>query len=103
MSPRLPVHPRVPALRRSALRCTLSGIRAASPSASRLETPAVTRHREAEDKIDRGNEDVDLDRKLLPGRIDDRGLGRRQQVEDADDQDEAGVLEEGDEGVDQRR
>src|SRR5699024_11457192 len=37
------------------------------------------------------------------GRIDDRGLRRRQQVEDADDQDQAGVLEEGDEGVDQRR
>jgi hypothetical protein len=74
-----------------------------SPPARCLKAAAVARHREAKGKIDRGDEDVDFDRKLLPAGIDDRGLGRRQQVEDTDDQDEAGVLEESNERIDQRR
>src|SRR3954470_8676250 len=69
----------------------------------RLQALAVFRHGEAEDEVDGADGQVDLDAEALPGRLDDRRLARRQQVEDADDQDEAGVLEEADEGVDQRR
>src|SRR5262249_45659115 len=53
-------------------------------------------------EIDQRDEDVDLDAKRLPGWVDDCGLRRCQEIEDADDQDEAGILEEGDEGIDQR-
>src|SRR3954469_5549416 len=69
----------------------------------RFETPAVARHREAEAEVDQGYEYIDFDAERLPGRVDDRGLGRRQEIEDADDQDQAGILEEGDERIDQRR
>src|ERR1051326_6649212 len=65
--------------------------------------PAIARHGKAEAEIDQRDEDIDLDAECLPGGIDDGGLRRGEQVEDADDQDKAGILEEGDEGVDQRR
>src|ERR1700761_6575146 len=80
-----------------------AGWQSSARGALRLEMPAVARHGEAEGEIDQGYEDVDLDAEALPGRIDDGRLRGREQVEDADDQDEAGVLEEGDEGVHQRR
>src|SRR5690349_8389902 len=82
-----------------------SRLRLASPGLSGLplQPPAVARHRKAEREIDHRHEHIDLDAELLPDRIDDRGLRRGQQIENADDEHEAGVLEEGDEGVHQRR
>src|SRR3954454_15720721 len=68
-----------------------------------FETPAVAGHREAEGEIDQRDEDIDLDAERLPGRIDDRGLGGGQEIEDADDEDQAGILEECDERIHQRR
>src|SRR5258707_2892972 len=68
-----------------------------------FETPAVAGHREAEGEIDQRDEYVDFDAERLPRRIDDRGLRGGQEIEDADDQDQAGILEEGDERVHQRR
>src|SRR5262249_35964855 len=71
--------------------------------ALRFKMPAVARHGEAEREIDRRDKCIHFDAEGLPSGIDDRGLCRGEQVEDTDDQDEAGILEEGDEGVDQGR
>src|SRR5215813_3130786 len=68
-----------------------------------LEILAVARHREAEAEIDEGGEDGDLAREARPVGIDQRLVGGVEEVEDADDQHQRGVLEEADEGVDQRR
>src|SRR5258705_12755197 len=68
-----------------------------------FETPAVAGHREAEGEIDQRDEYIDFDAEGLPGRIDDRGLGGRQEIEEADDQDQAGILEECDERIHQWR
>src|SRR5215813_9061605 len=68
-----------------------------------LEILAVARHREAEAEVDEGGEQVDLAREARPVGIDQRLVGGVQEVEDADDQHQRGVLEEADEGVDQRR
>src|SRR5262245_58736903 len=63
---------------------------------------AVLRHGEAEDEVDDRDEDIGLDAEAAPGRLDGRDLGRAQQIVNADDNDQRGVLEHADEGVDQR-
>src|SRR5262249_17055205 len=68
-----------------------------------LQTPAVTRHGEAKHEIDHPHHDIDLDAEALPGRIDDCGFCRCEQVEDADDEDQSCILEESDEGIDKGR
>src|SRR5216683_1450622 len=68
-----------------------------------LEILAVARHRVAEAEIDEGGEQVDLAGETGPVGIDQRLVGGVEEVEDADDQHQRGVLEEADEGVDQRR
>src|SRR5260370_24072931 len=68
-----------------------------------LEILAVARHREAEAEIDEGGEQVDLAREARPVGVDERLVGAVEEVEDADDQHQRGVLEEADEGVDQGR
>src|SRR6266436_8763667 len=67
--------------------------------ALRFEAPAVARDRKAEREINRSDEQVDLDAERLPDGIDDGGLRCRQQVEDADDQNQTGILEEREEGI----
>src|SRR5919112_5465671 len=69
----------------------------------RLQGLAVLRHGEAEHEVDGAHRQVDLDAEPLPRRLDNGGLARRQQVEDADDEHQRGVLKEADEGVHQRR
>src|SRR3712207_640270 len=69
----------------------------------RLQVLAVLRHGEAEHEVDGAHRQVDLHAEALPRRLDDGRLARRQQVEDADDEHQRGVLEEADEGVHQRR
>ena len=68
-----------------------------------LQHLAVARHEEAEDEVDHRGEDVGLDVEALPLRVGERRLGGAEQVEEADDDDQRGVLEHADEGVDQRR
>src|SRR5258708_34768244 len=68
-------------------------------SGLRFEAPAVARHGKAESEINQSHEQVDLDTERLPRGIDDGGLRCRQQVEDADDQDQTGILEERDERI----
>src|SRR5438309_2020660 len=68
-----------------------------------LQSPAVQRHREAEREVDQRREEIGLDAVSAPRRILQRHLDRLQQVEQADDDDQRGVLEEADDGVDQRR
>src|SRR6266576_5992847 len=67
--------------------------------AHRFEAPAVARNGKAESEINQSHEQVDLDTERLPRGIDDGGLRCRQQVEDADDQDQTGILEERDERI----
>src|SRR5271165_28108 len=66
-----------------------------------LETAAVFRHGKAKYEVDDRQRDVDLVTEALPGRVGDRRGARLQQIENADDQHQAGVLEEADEGVNQ--
>jgi hypothetical protein len=68
-----------------------------------LEAAAVFGHGEAESEIDHCQQDIHLGAEALPVRVGDGGEAGFQQVEDADDQHQRGVLEEADEGVDQRR
>src|SRR5690606_16312688 len=74
---------------------------------SRLQMPlerlAVTGDRKAENKIDEGDEQVGFGAEAPPGGIGHGRLGRLRQVEDADDDDQRGILEQGDENADQRR
>src|SRR5215204_3571133 len=51
-----------------------------------LEILAVPRHREAEDEIDEGGEQIDLGREACPVGIHERPVGGIEEVEDADDQ-----------------
>src|SRR5882762_10839167 len=76
---------------------------AADVQSAALQSPAVQRHREAEREVDQRREEIGLDAVPAPRRILQRHLDRLQQVEQADDDDERGVLEEADDGVDQRR
>src|SRR5882724_4304036 len=68
-------------------------------SGLRFEASAVAGHGKAESEINQSHEQVDLDTERLPRGIDDGGLRCRQQVEDADDQDQTGILEERDERI----
>src|SRR5688572_27641679 len=68
-----------------------------------FKAPAVARHGGAERKVHQRDENVRFDAEPGPRRLVERDLDRRQQVEQADDQHQRSVLEEGDEGVDQRR
>jgi len=68
-----------------------------------LQTPAVARHGEAKHEIDHPHHDIDLDAEALPGRIDNCGFCRGEQVEDPDDEDQTCILKECDEGIDKRR
>src|ERR1051326_8508414 len=69
----------------------------------RFQSLAVARHGEAEQEVNHRNDDEHLESERLPRRLEARGLPRGRQIEDADDQAEARVLEEADEGVHQRR
>src|SRR5216684_8380813 len=71
--------------------------------ALRFKAPAVARDRKAETEINRSNEHVDFDAERLPGGIYDGGLRCRQQVENADDQNQTGILEEREERIHERR
>src|SRR5260221_7523226 len=64
---------------------------------------AVGRHRIAEREIHEAREQVGLNAEAGPRRILQGDLDGAEQVEQADDQHQGGVLEEADEGVDQRR
>src|SRR6266516_7626414 len=68
-----------------------------------LQSLAVARHGEAEYEIDDPDHNVDLQAESLPRRLDDGCLAGRQQIEDADDEDEACILEKPDERIDERR
>ena len=68
-----------------------------------LEMLAVPRNAVTEHKVDEGDEEIDLDAEAHPPGIDDDGFGGAQQVEQTDDDHEGRVLEERDEGVDERR
>src|SRR5260221_12852183 len=68
-------------------------------SGLRFEASAVAGHGKEESEINQSHEQVDLDTERLPRGIDDGGLRCRQQVEDADDQDQTGILEESDERI----
>src|ERR1051325_10508313 len=89
---------------------SLSAIRASPPRLAlpaavelTLQHLAVARHEKAEAEVDRGGEHVSLGREALPGGVGQRGVDRAEQVEEADDDDQRGVLEGADEAVDQRR
>src|SRR6266478_3842372 len=68
-----------------------------------LEILAVFRHEEAEAPIDQADEDIGLPIKAPPIRVVERVVGRAEEIEEADDDDQRGVLEGADEGVDERR
>src|SRR3977135_2400878 len=90
-------------MRKIPLSCQAPTVARSGLPGLRLKLPTITRHRKAERKIDQADEDVDLDAEGLPGGVDDRSLGGGQEVEDADDQHQAGILEEGDKSVHQWR
>src|SRR6266581_213241 len=68
-----------------------------------LEILAVFRHEEAEAPVDQADEDIGLPIKTPPIRVVERVVGRAEEIEEADDDDQRGVLEGADEGVDERR
>src|SRR5437762_604895 len=68
-----------------------------------LEPLAVARHEKTETEIDRRDKDIGFAGEALPIRVGERGVRRIQQVEQADDQHERGVLERADKIVDERR
>src|SRR5438067_1205207 len=90
-----------------AARASLSAI--ASPSLSAppvavelaLKHLAVARHEKAEAEVDRGRENIGFGREALPGGVGKRPVYCPEQVEEPDDDDQRGVLERADEGIDQ--
>src|SRR5438876_4807176 len=68
-----------------------------------LEMLAVFGHEEAEDPVDQADEEVRLPVEAAPVGVVERVGRRGQKVEQADDDDQRGILEGADEGVDQRR
>ena len=68
-----------------------------------LEPLVVAGNRVTEDEVDGGDEDVDFDAEPDPPGVGDDRLGRAEQIEQPDDGDERRVLEETDEGADERR
>ena len=68
-----------------------------------FDPPAVARHREADDEVDRRHEQLAFEEELAPVGVAQRELQRAGQVVQADDGDQRGVLEGADEGVDDRR
>src|SRR6202022_1674652 len=68
-----------------------------------LEHLAVARHEEAEAEIDRRDKDVGLDGIAAPIGVGQCSIGGAKEIEQANDQDERGVLEGADKIVDQGR
>src|SRR3984893_1778206 len=66
-----------------------------------LEHLAIARHEEAEAEIDRRDKDVGLDGIAAPIGVVQCGIGGTEEIEQANDQDERGVLEGADKIVDQ--
>src|SRR5690606_31911555 len=64
---------------------------------------AIAGNREAENEIDECNEQVRFCAETAPGRVGNRCLGCLGQVENTDDNDQRGVLEQGNEDADERR
>src|SRR3982074_3899041 len=70
-----------------------------------LDEKGVTRHAKAEDEIDDSGEGKagEQRRRRRPDRIGERGPQLSEQIEQGDDRDQRGVLEQRDEGVDEAR
>src|SRR6185312_14238465 len=68
-----------------------------------LDALAELRHEEAESEIDQGGEQIDLGKFLAPQGILERRARRVQEIEEADQHDQRGVLEGRDADPDQRR
>src|SRR6266542_3473873 len=68
-----------------------------------LDHLAVARHRITKDEIAERCEQIGFNAEPGPGRLREGNFDRRQKVEKADDDNEGGVLEKADEGIDQGR
>ena len=68
-----------------------------------LQVLAVARHAETEDPIDHGGEDIAFRRHAEPGGIDGSLLHAAKKIEQADNDHQAGIFKQRDNGINQSR
>ncbi len=64
---------------------------------------AIARHAKTKDPVDQSSEDISLGGHTQPGRVNGRLLHAAKEIEQPDDDHQAGIFEEGNDGIDQAR